>query len=114
LQHLPQTIFYAGYLCYIKKPLTVLHVVHGLHQQSFLTTIDAGGVAVESTAPVLPVASLPSTPGQWLQEFYIEKYTAAFKQNDCDTLHVISVMDKRNLDALGITIPVHRNCSCLR
>jgi hypothetical protein len=85
-----------------------------LHQQSFLTTIDAGGVAAESAASVPPVASLPSTPGQWLQEFCMEKYIAAFEQNGYDTLHVISVIDKRDLDALGITIPVHHNCSCLK
>jgi hypothetical protein len=63
---------------------------------------------VEFAAPVPPVASLPTTPGQWLQEFCMEKYAAAFEQNGYDTLHVISVLDEGDLDALGITIPAHR------
>lgn len=38
----------------------------------------------------------------------MEKYAAAFEQNGYDTLHVISVLDEGDLDALGITIPAHR------
>jgi hypothetical protein len=65
-------------------------------------------VTVEAPTAVPLVASLPATPGQWLQEFCMEKYTAAFEQSGYDTLHVVSVMDESDLDSLGITIPAHR------
>jgi hypothetical protein len=65
-------------------------------------------VAEALAAPVIAVASVPATPAEWLQEFNMERYAAAFEQNGYDTLHLISVIDDGNLDALGITIPAHR------
>lgn len=45
---------------------------------------------------------------EWLQEFGMERYALALEQNGYDSIHLISVIDESELDALCITIPPHR------
>jgi hypothetical protein len=75
-------------------------VSHVLHQH--LHTNFASVTAPVTTTP------LPSTPLQWLQEFRMERYALALKKNGYDSFHLISVIDKSDLDTLGILISPHR------
>jgi hypothetical protein len=60
-----------------------------------------------TTTTTVPAVPLPLTPIEWLREFGMERYAPVFKQNGYDTLHVVSVLNKSDLDTLGITISSH-------